>query len=98
MTAQRRNDIYCVGNYHITHISKEEYNEILVACGKETDIGHCHIVYMNNAPRELLSKYAKRVRESEFHKHKDAKDLEHKIWSMQSDLNAIKELESLIID
>lgn len=72
LSAERNNDNYYVGNYFITPITKEEYQEILESCNnKETKLDHCHIVYMHNAPKNIISKYAKKVRESETHKDKN---------------------------
>lgn len=87
--------MYHVGNYFITQITKEEYEEILQECGKEVELDHGFIVYMHNASKETISKYASRVRMDSLHKNKNAKEIQSKIWSLQSDLIAIQELEEL---
>lgn len=89
---------YHVGNYHIAFITKEQYEEIKAACGgKEYGLREgCYIVYMHDASRAILAKYSKIVRENPMHSSKSAKEIRSKISSLQSDLNAIEELEELM--
>ena len=92
---RNNNGRYYVGNYFVTPITKEEYEEILKACGgKETQLTHGHVVNMHSAPKNVISKYAKKVVES--HCDKSADEIEAEIRSLKSDLDALTELNRFI--
>lgn len=53
---------YSVGDYLITHITKELYDKILGICGSEYEIRPGNfIIHMNRAPKELLAECAQLV-------------------------------------